>query len=146
MTTIRPCYSRDHLSLYHGDSLALTDQIPEGSVDLIFADPPYNLSNGGFTCQNGQRGAVDKGTWDRSAGLNEDFLFHRRWIVACDRLLRDGGTSWISGTYHSIYACGSTGGLSGSKKKRSTSISRSDVSRRSSPGGTDAGPGRPHCF
>jgi len=106
MTTIQPYYSRDRVSLYHGDSLALTGAMPEGSVDLIFADPPYNLSNGGFTCQSGRRAAVDKGAWDRSAGADEDFLFHRRWIAACGRLLRDGGTIWISGTYHSIYACG----------------------------------------
>lgn len=106
MTTIQPYYSRDGITLYHGDALALTAAMPEGSVDLIFADPPYNLSNGGFTCQSGRRAAVDKGAWDRSAGVDEDYQFHRRWIEACGRLLRDGGTIWISGTYHSIYACG----------------------------------------
>jgi site-specific DNA-methyltransferase (adenine-specific) len=82
------------------------DALPPGSVDMIFADPPYNLSNGGFTCHAGRRAPVDKGTWDVSRGLGEDFSFHLDWITACRRVLREGGTIWISGTYHSIYACG----------------------------------------
>jgi site-specific DNA-methyltransferase (adenine-specific) len=76
------------------------------SVDLIFADPPYNLSNGGFTCRSGKRAPVDKGSWDTSAGISEDFQFHLSWIGACRRVLKDRGTIWISGTYHSAYACG----------------------------------------
>lgn len=82
------------------------DALPAGSVDMIFADPPYNLSNGGFTCQSGRRASVDKGSWDVSRGIEEDFSFHLKWITACRRVLRDEGTIWISGTYHSIYACG----------------------------------------
>lgn len=82
------------------------DELPAGSVDLVFADPPYNLSNGGFTCHGGRRAPVHKGDWDVSRGAEEDFAFHRAWIDACRRLLSDDGTIWISGTYHSIYACG----------------------------------------
>ncbi|KQC04183.1 MAG: DNA methylase N-4 [Methanoculleus sp. SDB] len=80
--------------------------MPPASVDLIFADPPYNLSNGGFTCHAGQRAPVDKGPWDVSRGISEDFAFHTTWIKACQRVLKDNGSIWISGTYHSVYACG----------------------------------------
>lgn len=81
-------------------------QLPEESVDLIFADPPYNLSNGGFTCYAGKRVSVNKGKWDESRGVETDFKFHYDWIEACRRVLKPDGSLWISGTYHSIYACG----------------------------------------
>jgi len=73
---------------------------------MIFADPPYNLSNGGTSVHAGKRVSVDKGDWDKSSGPKGDFDFHYRWISACKRVLRKDGTIWISGTYHSIYACG----------------------------------------
>lgn len=79
---------------------------PPESVDMIFADPPYNLSNGGTTVHSGKRVSVDKGDWDKSAGPREDFEFHLAWITACRRVLKPNGTIWISGTYHSIFACG----------------------------------------
>lgn len=80
--------------------------IPENSIDMIFADPPYNLSNGGFTVHAGKRVSVNKGKWDESAGVEADFAFHTRWIEECRRILKPSGTIWISGTYHSIYQCG----------------------------------------
>lgn len=87
--------------------LAMLDQhIPDHSVDMIFADPPYNLSNDGFTCQGGRMVSVNKGDWDKSRGPEADFDFHTAWITACHRKLRPGGTIWISGTYHSIFQCG----------------------------------------
>ncbi len=93
--------------LYHGDMLAKLDQhVPDHSIDMIFADPPYNLSNDGFTCQGGRMVSVNKGAWDKSRGPEADFEFHRMWIAACHRKLKPGGTIWISGTYHSIYQCG----------------------------------------
>ncbi len=92
--------------LYFGDALELLKKLPEESVDLIFADPPYNLSNDGFTCHAGKRVSVNKGEWDKSKGIEEDFLFHYKWIEACKKVLKPNGTIWISGTYHSIYACG----------------------------------------
>lgn len=93
-------------ALFHGDSIDLLAGMPEGSVDLIFADPPYFLSNGGITVSGGKQVSVDKGDWDVSQGLELDFEFHRRWISACRRVLSTNGTIWVSGTYHSIYACG----------------------------------------
>ena len=76
------------------------------SVDMIFADPPYNLSNGGTSVHSGKRVSVDKGIWDKSKGAREDFEFHANWIEECKRLLKKDGTIWVSGTYHSIFACG----------------------------------------
>ncbi len=101
-----PYFSEDNFVLYHGDSLELLSKLPENSIDMIFADPPYNLSNGGFTVHAGRRVSVNKGNWDRSKGLDADFDFHQRWIEACRRVLKPHGTIWISGTYHSIYQCG----------------------------------------
>ncbi len=86
--------------------LKVLENMRENSVDMIFADPPYNLSNGGFSVHAGKRVSVDKGAWDKSNGLKKDFEFHLAWIEACHRVLKPHGTIWISGTYHSIYQCG----------------------------------------
>jgi len=102
----KPYFQEDDFTLYYGDSFKLLEELPENSIDMIFADPPYNLSNGGFTCHAGKRVSVNKGKWDKSNGLEEDFDFHSRWIKACRRVLKPDGTIWISGTYHSIYQCG----------------------------------------
>jgi site-specific DNA-methyltransferase (adenine-specific) len=104
--TSAPYFNRHDFTLFLGDCIPLLQELPEESVDLIFADPPYNLSNGGFTCHAGKRAPVDKGRWDESSGIEEDFLFHMAWIKACKRVLKKTGSIWISGTYHSIYACG----------------------------------------
>ena len=103
---VQPYYENERFTLYHGDSLELLKQLPKESVHLVFADPPYNLSNGGFTCQAGRRASVNKGEWDRSRGVEADFDFHRQWIRLCREAMRPDGTIWISGSYHSIYACG----------------------------------------
>lgn len=92
--------------LYHDDCLKILEEIPENTFDMIFADPPYMLSNGGITCQNGKVVSVNKGKWDESQGFEQDFEFHKRWLSACKRVLKKNGTLWVSGTYHSIYSCG----------------------------------------
>jgi len=99
-------YTDDNSTLYLGDSLEVLKKIKKDSIDMIFADPPYGLSNNGITCQNGKMVSVNKGQWDKSNGIEEDFKFHNKWIKACKRVLKPNGTIWISGTYHSIYACG----------------------------------------
>ena len=99
-------FSDTGIRLYLGDVIEVLSKLPEESIDLIFADPPYNLSNDGFTCHAGKRVSVNKGAWDKSRGIEEDFQFHYNWIEACKRVLKPNGTLWISGTYHSIYACG----------------------------------------
>ena len=99
-------YSNPQAKLHHGDSIELLQSLSEECVDLIFADPPYNLSNNGFTCHAGKRVSVNKGEWDKSRGVEEDFRFHNSWIEQCKRVLKPNGSLIISGTYHSIYACG----------------------------------------
>ena len=99
-------FAQDDFVLYNGDALRLLEEIPDNSISMIFADPPYNLSNGGFTVHAGKRVSVNKGKWDVSKGFEKDFDFHLSWIEACKRILKPNGSIWISGTYHSIYQCG----------------------------------------
>src|SRR3990167_6082693 len=102
----KPYFLDGNFVLYHGDCLNILNQLPENSVDMIFADPPYNLSNGGFSVHAGRMVSVDKGLWDVSKGFLDDYEFHHRWLEACRRVLKPNGTLWVSGTYHSIYQCG----------------------------------------
>lgn len=71
---------------------------------MIFADPPYFLSNGGISVQNGKQVSVNKGDWDKSQGFEKDNEFNRRWISLCREKLKPEGTIWISGTYHNIFS------------------------------------------
>lgn len=103
---LKPYFKQDNFVLYLGDSIALLNQLPENSIDMIFADPPYNLSNGGFSVHAGRMVSVNKGDWDVSKGFQDDYAFHYRWLAACRRVLKPHGTLWVSGTYHSIYQCG----------------------------------------
>lgn len=99
-------FERPGFRLLLGDALEILEKLPENYFDMIFADPPYFLSSGSFTCQNGKMVSVKKGDWDLSNGTLENFNFHLAWIKACKRLLKKNGSLWISGTYHSIYQCG----------------------------------------
>ena len=92
--------------LIQGDSLEILEQLPPASVDVIFADPPYFLSNGGTTCQAGKRVSVDKGKWDASMGAQDNHAFNKRWLAACQKLLTRDGSIWISGTAHVIFSVG----------------------------------------
>jgi len=106
LKNVTPFFESENLIIFNKDCLELLHLIPEDSIDMIFADPPYMLSNDGFTCQNGKMVNVNKGKWDKSKGFEEDTIFHNEWISACRRVLKPEGTIWISGTYHSIYQCG----------------------------------------
>lgn len=101
----KPYYSQPRFTLYKADSLDFLKNFSE-NVDMIFADPPYFLSSGSFTCQNGKMVSVKKGDWDLSSGVEKNFQFHKDWISASKNVLKPSGTIWISGTYHSIYQCG----------------------------------------
>jgi len=103
---LSPYYHKKNFRLYLGDCIKTMEYFPSGSFDMVFADPPYFLSSGSFTCQNGRMVSVKKGDWDLSNGLDQNFQFHNNWINACKRILKPNGTIWISGTYHSIYQCG----------------------------------------
>jgi site-specific DNA-methyltransferase (adenine-specific) len=64
-----PYYEKERFALYLGDCLSILSLFPENHFDMIFADPPYLLSNGGFSCHAGKRVSVNKGKWDKSKGI-----------------------------------------------------------------------------
>ena len=99
-------YRNKNVRLILGDSLSVLKKFDDNTFDMIFADPPYFLSNNGFTCKGGKAVSVNKGKWDVSLGLEADMAFYYQWISECYRLLKPNGTLWVSGTYHSIYMCG----------------------------------------
>ncbi|MDQ3668403.1 MAG: site-specific DNA-methyltransferase [Acidobacteriota bacterium] len=98
------------LWLYQGNCLEVLDALigkyPEGCFDMIFADPPYFLSNGGITCHAGRMVKVDKGDWDKSRGIDENHNFNRAWLERCQKVLKPNGTIWVTGTHHVIFSVG----------------------------------------
>ena len=84
----------------------ILEKHPNGCFDMIFADPPYFLSNDGFSCQNGQIVSVNKGNWDKSKGMAADLEFYEEWLRLCYALLKPNGTIWVCGTFHNIYLIG----------------------------------------
>lgn len=104
---MKPAYMQDGVALVQGDSMDLLQRIPTGSIDCIFADPPYFLSTPkGTTCKSGKRAAVSKGDWDRSSGISSDHEFHRSWLRRCQRILKPSGSLWVSGSHHCIFSIG----------------------------------------
>jgi len=79
------------VKLLKGDCIDILNQARENSVDMIFADPPYFLSNGGITCHAGKMVSVNKGKWDKSKGVEENHKFNLEWLKACQRVLRLDG-------------------------------------------------------
>lgn len=95
--------SPDHdFNLLHGDTFELLPQF-NFHFDMIFADPPYFLSNDGISVQAGKIVSVNKGEWDRGGTPEKINDFNKRWIGLCRDKLKDNGTIWISGTYHNIF-------------------------------------------
>lgn len=92
--------------LYRGDALELLRHAKSEHFDLIFADPPYFLSNDGITCHGGKMVSVNKGAWDKAATFEEIHDFNRLWLRECRRLLKPDGTIWVTGTAHNIYSVG----------------------------------------
>lgn len=90
-------------TLLHEDTFIALDNF-DFQFDMIFADPPYFLSNGGISVQSGKQVTVDKGKWDKSQGFEKDNEFNRKWISLCRNKLKPDGTIWISGTYHNIFS------------------------------------------
>jgi site-specific DNA-methyltransferase (adenine-specific) len=82
------------------------DSLPSDSVDCIWTDPPYLLSNDGITCVAGRMVKVNKGEWDRSRGVDLDHEFNRTWLAACHRILKPSGAIWVSGTLHVYLSVG----------------------------------------
>lgn len=94
--------SRD-FTLLHGDCFELLPQF-DFKFDMIFADPPYFLSNNGISYQAGKIVSVNKGNWDKGGSTEFIREFNHDWIALCREKLKDNGTIWISGTYHNIFA------------------------------------------
>ena len=107
MSSKKNIYFQDgDFTLLNGDSFKLLRKIEPKSVDLIFADPPYFLSSGGISCQNGKQVSVNKGEWDYSKTIEDRIKYHRKWIALCRDVLKDDGTIMVSSTLHSVYAVG----------------------------------------
>lgn len=96
--------------IIHGDCLEEMDKLiednPDGLFDMIFADPPYFLSNNGISCQSGKMVSVNKGKWDKSRGAELNHEFNKEWLSRCQKLLKPNGTIWVSGTQHVIFSVG----------------------------------------
>lgn len=103
---VSPSYSTESEMLILGDTFSVLKKITLESVDMIFADPPYFLSNGGITCHSGRMVSVDKADWDKVSSVKEKHKFNRLWIRLCKQVLAPNGSIWISGTQHNIYSIG----------------------------------------
>ena len=106
MTPKREPYYRsaqDDFILYHGDCREIVPNL-DGQFDMIFAAPPYFLSNGGISIHAGKVACVNKGEWDVSHGTAIDGEFNREWLSVCRDKLADNGTIWVCGTFHNIFS------------------------------------------
>lgn len=92
-----------HFTLLNGDTFELLPQF-EFKFDMIFADPPYFLSNNGISLQSGKIVKVNKGDWDKGRTKEGVDEFNYEWLKLCRDKLKDNGTIWISGTYHNIFS------------------------------------------
>ena len=94
-------------TIIEGDCIAAMQGMPDRSVDMIFADPPYNLQLGGdlYRPEGGRVDAVDN-DWDKFASLETYDAFTRAWLAEARRVLKDDGTIWVIGSYHNIFRVG----------------------------------------
>jgi modification methylase len=110
-TAVRPARSpaRELVldTIIQGDCIAEMAALPDKCVDMIFADPPYNLQLGGdlFRPEGGRVDAVDD-DWDKFDSLTVYDDFTRDWLAEARRILKDNGTIWVIGSYHNIYRVG----------------------------------------
>ena len=96
-------------TIIKGDCVAALEVLPDQSVDVIFADPPYNLQLGGALHRPDQTlvDACDD-EWDQFASFEAYDAFTRAWLLACRRVLKPSGTIWVIGSYHNIFRVGAT--------------------------------------
>ena len=91
--------------LLHGDTFNLLSEF-DHKFDMVFADPPYFLSNNGLSIQSGKIVSVNKGEWDKSHGYDYINEFNRKWLTLVRDKMKDDATIWISGTMHNIFSIG----------------------------------------
>lgn len=89
--------------LYNANCIEILKTLKPNSIDLIFADPPYFLSNGGKSIHSGKVVSVNKGDWDDKSKYDNHLEFTKEWLQQSYRVLRYGGSIWISGTVHNIF-------------------------------------------
>lgn len=94
-------------TLIHGDSRDVLQSFEANAFDMIFADPPYFLSNGGISVQAGKPVCVNKGSWDNSLGMEENIAFTKTWLAGCRKCLKENGTIWVCGNFHNIFTVAS---------------------------------------
>jgi len=104
---LKPYFKSDDKKFYllKGDTMELLPQF-DHKFDMVFADPPYFLSNNGLSIQNGQIVSVNKGKWDKSEGFEFINDFNRKWLSLVREKMKDDATIWISGTMHNIFSVG----------------------------------------
>ncbi len=90
-------------TLIQGDCVETLSKFNFG-FDMVFADPPYFLSNGGISCQSGKVVCVDKGVWDKPSSSEEMDAFNLKWLSACRDHMKENASIWISGTHHNIFS------------------------------------------
>jgi site-specific DNA-methyltransferase (adenine-specific) len=95
--------NNNDFTLIQGDCIEVMKSF-DFKFDMVFADPPYFLSNNGITIQNGKVASVNKGLWDKSNGKEKDKEFNYAWLSTVKDKLKDDGTIWISGTFHNIFS------------------------------------------
>jgi len=92
-----------------GDSLALLPTLPDESVDVVFADPPYNLQlEGDLWRPNLTKVEAVNDAWDKFASFDDYDTFTRAWLTECQRVMKARSSLWVSGTYHNIFRVGAT--------------------------------------
>lgn len=106
VTGIKAHYKDENSALFLADVFETLENMRPDCADMIFADPPYFLSNDGISCSGGKKVSVNKGEWDKISTLEEKHEFNRRWLRLAKRVLKPNGTIWISGTLHNIYSVG----------------------------------------
>ena len=107
---IKLYFESENAQLLLGDTFEILSLMKPESVDVIFADPPYFLSNNGITCKSGKMVSVNKAEWDKFTFDDNTVIakhnYNRRWINICKRVLKPNGTIWVSGTLHNIFSVG----------------------------------------
>jgi site-specific DNA-methyltransferase (adenine-specific) len=102
----QPYYNKNNSILIHDDCFKFLQNMKRESINMIFADPPYFLSNGGFSNSGGHIVPVNKGNWDEGKTFEEKHEFNRKWLRLVRPILKPNGTIWVTGTLHNIYSVG----------------------------------------